>query len=132
MVLDKKIISRREGLILYWCEGDNPSKRGFKVALTSSDHFILKNFVFWLKEYFFIPKEKIRLRLHLWPSSDELGAKKWWSHKLGLPITSFTKSYIKPKDGKNHKFKHGVCRASIDNKNILEKILKDIKKEFFF
>ena len=102
-MLSKKCISNREGLILYWCEGDKPSGVNYTVAVTSSDYRIVSLFLGWLKKYYNIPDERIKLRLHLWPDSDEKAAKEYWAERLGLSISSFTKSYIKDKSGKNNK-----------------------------
>lgn len=129
-MLSKKCISNREGLILYWCEGDKPSGVNYTVAVTSSDYRIVSLFLGWLKKYYNIPDERIKLRLHLWPDSDEKAAKEHWAEKLGLPMSSFTKSYIKDKSGKNNKYKNGICRASIHGTKILSDILKRIEKEF--
>ena len=42
------MISKREGLILYWCEGDKSTKRIYKVAVTSTNANILRLYVDWL------------------------------------------------------------------------------------
>jgi len=127
---NKPILSKREGLVLYWCEGDKPAGRNYMVAITSGDYWIVKNFLLWLRKYFNISKKKIRLRLHLWPDSDEKKAKEYWAKQLDLPLSSFTKTYIKPKSGRNEKYKYGICRAGIYSKKILNEILQSIRKEF--
>ena len=126
-----KVISKREGLIIYWCEGDRPSGRNYTAAVTSSDYFIIKNFLDWLKKYFHVSNENIKLRLHLWPNSNELKAKKYWAKQLGLPLVNFTKTYFKIKSGKNKKYEYGICRTAVHNKKILETILNNIKREFY-
>ncbi len=130
MKKDTKLLSRREGLILYWCEGDNPSKRAFKVAVTSGDYLIISLFIKWLIEYFDVSKSSVKLRLHIWPDTDEDKAKRYWSGKLSMPFENFTKSYVKSKSGVNKKYQHGICRASIDSKKVLLNILKSIELEF--
>ena len=127
---DTKLLSKREGLILYWCEGDNPSTRAFKVAVTSGSYLIIFLFINWLIEYFNVSKNSVKLRLHIWPDTDEHTAKKYWSEKLGLPFENFTKSYIKSKSGVNKRYQYGICRASIDSKKVLLDILKSIELEF--
>jgi len=116
--------------MLYWCEGDRPSGRNYMVAVTSSNSFIIKKFLAWVRKYFDISKRRIRLSLHLWPDSDEKKAKDYWAEQLGLPLSSFTKSYIKPKSGKNRKYAYGICRAGINSKKILMRIIDEIEREF--
>lgn len=120
-------LTKREGLILYWCEGDKTTKGTYKVALTSTDFNILRLFVDWLTEYYCINRESIKLRLHLWEFLDEKAAKKVWAEKLNIPIENFTKTYVKPKGGRKKIHINGVCRASIQSKTILTKILEEIK-----
>jgi len=116
--------------MLYWCEGDKPSGRNYTVGVTSSDFFVIRAFLGWLEKYYDIPKARIKLRLHLWPNSNEGEAQKYWAKKLDLPMSSFTKSYIKERSGKNNKYKNGICRASIHSTEILSDILKRIEREF--
>jgi len=125
------MISKREGLILYWCEGDKSTKRIYKVALTSTNANILRVYVDWLTEYYHVERDDIKLRLHIWLELDESAAKIYWSDKLKIPILNFTKSYIKPKGGRKKIHIYGVCRASIQSKEIHTKILQDIKNEFY-
>jgi hypothetical protein len=124
-------LTKREGLILYWCEGDKTTKGTYKVALTSTNVIILRLFVDWLTEYYYVNRESIKLRLHLWESLDENVAKKVWAKNLNIPIENFTKTYIKPKGGRKKIHIHGVCRASIQLKIIQLKILGAIKDNFF-
>ncbi|MFB0544233.1 MAG: hypothetical protein ACETVN_00845 [Asgard group archaeon] len=45
------MISKREGLMLYWCEGDKfAENRTYKVAVTITDATLLKLFVDWLEQ----------------------------------------------------------------------------------
>jgi len=101
------------------------------VAVTSADPFIIKNFLTWLKRYFRVPANRIRLRLHLWPSSEIKEAQKYWAEQLNLSLKNFTKPFIKKESGRNRKYKYGICRAGIYSKDILSKIMREIKKEFY-
>ncbi len=113
--------------MLYWCEGDKTTKGTWKVALTTSEPKMLNYFIDWIIKFYEVPKEKIILRLHLWENSNEKEAKKFWSNEVG--IKKFQKTWFKP-IGKNQKFPMGICRASVNGKELLNKILKDINKVF--
>jgi hypothetical protein len=126
-------LSLREGLVMYWCEGDKSMEsRTYRVALTSCDPDILRLFVEWLEKYYNIKKSTMKVRLHLWPDSDEVKAKQYWSTYLEVSLNNFTKTWTKPRGTgiakPNHNY--GICRVSISSKKLLQKILNDIKKEF--
>lgn len=122
-------LTKREGLILFWCEGDRPKDNLRKVQLTNSEPLILKYFVLWLEEFFGVPRKSMKLRLHLWRGSDEMRAKRFWSKRLGIPLTNFTKTWFKPRGAKNS-HPNGICRVSVSSKAIMESVRNDIAREF--
>jgi len=125
------MLSHREGLVMYWCEGDKSEEsRTYRVALTSSDVTMLRLFIIWLEHYYGVKRDQIKLRLHLWSNINEKLAKEFWSTNLGLPLQTFTKSWIKPKGKGKRIHPYGICRASVSSKELLHKILADIDKEF--
>ena len=125
------MLTRREGLIMYWCEGDRSEEsRTYRVALTSSDVAMLKLFIGWLEEYYSVKRDQIKLRLHLWRNINEKLAKEFWSTSLSIPLQNFTKSWIKPKGKGKRIHSYGICRAGISSKELLHKILAEIDKEF--
>jgi len=125
------MLTHREGLIMYWCEGDKSEEsRTYRVALTSSEVTMLKLFIRWLQHYYGVKEEQIKLRLHLWSNINEKLAKEFWSTNLGMPIQNFTKSWIKPKGKGKRVHPYGICRASISSKKLLEEILSEINNEF--
>ena len=124
------MLTRREGLIMYWCEGDKSEEsRTYRVALTSSDITMLKLFVKWLEQYYGVKRRQMKLRLHLWPNVNEQNAKEFWSTNLGISIKNFTKSWIKPKGKGKRIHPYGICRASVSSKELLHRILSDISNE---
>jgi len=123
------MITKREGLILYWCEGDKRHKGIFKVAVTAADAKLLRLFVEWLELHYGVARQNIRLRLHIWEDSDEAICKAYWSEKLKIPADNFTKSDVR-KSGKNKKYPHGICRASLDDKNLFNRISAEIEESF--
>ena len=126
-------LTHREGLVMYWCEGDRSEEsRTYRAALTSSDPRILKLFIEWLEQYYGTKKAQMKVRLHLWPDVDEKLAKDFWSTSLGVPLQNFTKPWTKPRGRGKAKCIHayGICRVSIASKEIMHKILSDISREF--
>jgi hypothetical protein len=122
------MIGKREGLMLYWCEGDKYTNGAYKVAVTSSEPRMIKLFIEWVKRYYDVVEDQIRLRLHVWDGTNLHEAQVWWLKQLNINV-KFTKPYIK-KRGRKNKFPHGICRASLNSKEILLRILEEIKNEF--
>jgi hypothetical protein len=126
-------LTQREGLMMYWCEGDKSEEsRTYRVGLTSTDPIILELFVKWLEQYYGVALAKMKIRLHIWPLTDENAAKRFWSERLGLAPENFTKSWVKPRGRGIRKAIHqyGVCRVSVASKELLRQIIRDIKEEF--
>lgn len=131
--MGKMPLTFREGLMMYWCEGDKSEEsRTYRVGLTSTDPAILKLFVEWLERYYGVERTQMKGRLHIWPLTDEKEAKEFWCERLGLSFKNFTKSWIKPRGQGSRKAVHeyGVCRVSVSSKELLHKILGDLNKEF--
>jgi hypothetical protein len=124
-----KPLSKREGLLLFWCEGDKPTDDLRKIQLTNSNSTILEYFTQWLEIHYGIPRKVLKMRLHLWEESDELRAKKFWSERLQIPSTNFTKTWFKPR-GRKDKHPFGICRVSVSSKTIMERVRNDLTSEF--
>jgi len=123
-------LSKDLGLMLYWAEGDKTMDHF--VALTNTNFKVLEYFVSWFRRYFEIDEKRLRCRLYIWKSLDEDKAKKFWSRKLNIPISQFTKSYISSSVPKVRKVRHqyGVCRVSYGSKKIFSDITKGITSKF--
>ena len=124
-----RCLSKREGLLLFWCEGDKPTDDLRKIQLTNSNPTILEYFTQWLEIHYKIPRKLMKMRLHLWEGSDEMSAKEFWSGQLQIPLTNFTKTWFKPR---GHKDKHpfGICRVSVSSKALMERVRNDLSSEF--
>ena len=123
------MLSKREGLVLYWCEGDKTLKANM-VSVTCAEPSMLHLFIEWLCEYYEVNRNKIKLRLHLWEGADEKQAVQFWSKALDMPNQSFHKTWFKTRSGRKKRYPFGICRAAYFSKHILLKILEEIKKEF--
>ena len=121
------MFTKKEGLILYWCEG---AKALDVSAVSNSNPEIIKKFIEWIINYYGIKKEKLKMQLYLWDSIDEKKAKKFWSQTLNLSNKAFYKTYVKKKVGnyRKNKYSYGVCRVSFCNKKVAKQIQEDIYK----
>lgn len=125
-------LSKRElligGLFLYWGEG--AKTKPFETSLSNTNPQIIIYFIFWLTNIIGVPKEIIRIRLHLYSDMNEKQEKAYWAKQLNLPPNQFYKSYIKQTTLRAIKFKtfgHGTCNIRLGSRDITEKILTNIK-----
>ncbi len=123
-------MNKELGAMLYWAEGDKA--RESMVALTNTDPKVMIYFAKWFRKYFSVDESRLRCRLYIWENLDEEKAKQFWSEKLNIPLSQFTKSYIsksKPKIRKR-RHKYGVCRLSYCCTETLKGIKYIISKKF--
>lgn len=114
------------GLFLYWGEG---SKVTSSVSINNTDPKVVKFAFYWLTNSLGIPREKIRVYLHLYKDMDVNKEMEFWSKDLKLPLDQFSKPYIKSSNRENltHKgFGHGTCGLAVHNSSLKEHIIMGI------
>jgi hypothetical protein len=98
------------GVALYWGEG---SKATRQLSMANSDPALLRTFISWSIR-FLPPDTGWRAKLNVHANNDENQARIWWSRELGIDLSNFTKSFLKPEGTghrKNH-LPHGVCMVT--------------------
>jgi len=117
------------GLMLYWGEGTK--SRSDSLTITNSDPAIIKFFIHWLNKILSVPKNKIKVYLHLYKDMVIDKEIKYWSKIIKIPVNQFSKPYIKKTSSKriNHKggFGHGTCAIRINNVSLAERVFMGIK-----
>jgi transposase-like protein len=116
------------GLFLYWGEG---AKRinGY-IGINNTDPKVVQFSLYWLIKILKIPKEKIRVSLHLYKDMDIYKEIDYWSTELNIPKGQFRKPYIKTSNrtGLTHKgFGHGTCGLVANNVLLKEKLMMSIE-----
>lgn len=110
------------GCMLYWAEG---SKERNQLQFTNSDPAMARFFVDFLKRYFDLRGDQIRITCHLYADHLEKqnGVEQFWLTTLGLPQVSLRKSvvnvyskYSKRKRVGNLPF--GTCRVVVSNTRV--------------
>ncbi len=116
------------GLFLYWAEG--LKTKNAAIGLTNTNPKMLQFFIEWLK-YFEVPKDKLKVSLHLYSDMNIKKQEKYWSQQLSVPLSQFRKSYIKKTtlDSITYKngFGQGTCSVIVDGARLCEKVLMGIK-----
>lgn len=112
------------GLFLYWGEG---GKTMFTcTSVSNTDPAMLRFFIHWLQA-FGVSKDRLRVHVHLYADMNIKTELQYWSKILGLPMTSFTKPYIKVSNRSElsykQKFTHGTCNVLYHNRDISEYVL---------
>ena len=133
-IISQKIgkLTKRElflsGLFLYWAEGGK-TKNG-TTCLTNTNPNMLKFFINWLK-IFNIPKEKLKIHLHLYSNMNIKKQEKYWSIELGIPLKQFKKSYIKKSSSLAITYKNGfgqgTCTVSVYLTDLTAQVLMGLK-----
>lgn len=116
------------GLFLYWGEGSKSLKGA--LSLNNTDPQVLKFTLHWLIKGLKVPKEKIRVFLHLYSDMDVNQEIEYWVRQLYLPLSQFRKPYIKEsmRVGIDHKgFGHGTCGLYVGDVRLKEKVIMAIQ-----
>lgn len=85
---------------LYWGEG---SKNTNSLTFTNSDPIMIKSYLTLLRSSFELDEKKFRGLIHIHEYHDEKEIKNYWSKITKIPLSQFSKSYLKPHTGKNTK-----------------------------
>ncbi|MDP2655083.1 MAG: hypothetical protein Q8P17_00775, partial [bacterium] len=83
-------------------------------------------FIRWLQTLG-VSKDRLRVHVHLYIDMDIKTELRYWSKALDLPLTSFTKPYIKTSNRSElsykQKFTHGTCNVLYHNRDVSEYVL---------
>lgn len=115
------------GLFLYWGEGD---KKHGNVAISNTDSRIVKFSLYWMLHGLKIPKERIKVQLHLYKDMNIEESMNYWSNLLGIPQGQFFTPYVKKtnREGLTYKsFGHGTCKLYHGSVELSERIAMSIK-----
>lgn len=83
--------------LLFWGEGN---KTGSRVGFINSDPQMISTFMSLLRRSFPLDESKFRALVHIHEYHNENEIKKYWSVITKIPISQFTKSYLKPHTSK--------------------------------
>ena len=92
---------------------------------------IVKFGLFWYTKILGVPRNKIKVHLHLYSDMEISEEIRFWSQGLKIPLSQIMKPYIKQtkKGSINYKggFGHGTCGLLFSDVNLKIKILAAIK-----
>ncbi|NBD74263.1 helix-turn-helix domain-containing protein [Patescibacteria group bacterium] len=115
------------GFFLYWAEGAKTTP--YSITLSNTDPALIRSYVQWLA-LLGVPKERIRVRLHLYSDMDYHTTTKCWSQELGIPLSQFRPPYIKQSRRADLSYRiltQGTCNVSVDNRDISEYVMQGLR-----
>jgi len=121
--LNKDIPLFQLGIGLYWAEG---AKNSGSTMFTNSDAQMMIVMLSWIEKFTTYNRTDLKYRLYVHKPYVHENCEEWWSNKLHVPLTAFTKTSIKPtsrgiKLRKNYK---GCLRIEIPRSSALLHSLK--------
>jgi transcriptional regulator with XRE-family HTH domain len=120
------------GCMLYWAEG---SKNRNQVHFSNSDPEMARFFVSFLRKYFNVRDEDIRVTCNLF--ADHLARQReierFWLETLGLPESSLCKSVLNvyskySKKKRTNKLPYGTCRVTVSRTRVVQSIFGSIQE----
>ena len=116
------------GLFLYWAEGGKT--RSSTIVLTNTNPTMVIFYIKWL-ELLKVPKDKLKINLHLYSDMNIKEKVRFWSKTLKIPETQFRKPYIKKSESSSITYKngfgHGTCCVVYENKPMCDYVLMSLK-----
>ncbi len=105
---------------LYWGEGN---KTGYRIGFTNSDPDMIRTFIRLFRQSFILNESKFRALIHIHEYHNESEIKNYWSRITNIPISQFTKSYLKPHTGKNIRLGYkGTLRITYSDTRIVDEL----------
>ena len=125
-------LGKKEGklicALLYWCEGAKSSNNG--LSFTNSDPNLIKTFLYFLRKSFSLKERKFRGLIHLHAYHNEKKQVIFWSKVTNIPVSQFSKSYLKSNTGKRIKENYQGCINIRYHDNDIARELNTLGKVF--
>jgi len=126
---------RTLALAIWWCEGTKPRKdKRWKnsyclpIEVTNCDYKIIKLFTDFLREDIGIPNKNLKGQVQIHENDDQKAIEKYWSEKIGIPLSQFNKTIVRKvghKPGKNF----GTFKLRTYGKTVYHKLSELLEKE---
>ena len=111
------------GINIYWGEGDNKST-GCLLRISNIDPRMIGVFSSFLRNVLFVPEEKLRVGIILYPDLSETKCKNFWQEVTKIPLNQFHKTQFIHGKHPTRRIEHGICMLTISSKKYKEKVIK--------
>lgn len=120
------------GLLMYEAEGDKKSR--YRISLANTDINLIKFFIKWLKMFFNVQQEELRLQLHLYESMNIKKEEEYWCAGTGLTRGQLYKTQVRKLTKNSFTYSstngHGTCQVSYSNRDKKMRIIQSVKAFF--
>ena len=120
------------GCMLYWAEG---SRNRNRIVFTNSDPAMAQFFVEFIREFFDIDRERVRLTCNLFADDEarQREIENFWLRTVGLPRTCLCKSTVNrysrySQKKRRNKLPYGTCRIVVHSTEIAQTIYGSIQE----
>lgn len=113
------------GAMLYWGEGAKTGKlrKNNSVDFANSDPRMIKVFLVFLRKFCNIDESRLRCLLYCYSNQNVKKLVRFWSKTTKIPLSQFTKPYIKEDNRKNtRKMEYGLVHIRYNDKKLLIEI----------
>ena len=111
------------GAVLYWAEGHKTASEG-GIDFANSDIDMVSLFVLFLRKRYRFDEKRLRAFLYCHKNQDVTALTQFWSKKLKIPETQFTRPYIRQDFRQNgRKMPWGLIHIRYSDKKLLLDIL---------
>lgn len=109
------------GIMLYWAEG---ARKGSTVDFANSDPRMVRIFLKFLRDICGVKEERLRVYLYAYSYSKIDEIKEYWHKLTGIPLSRFTKPYIRTGHANvsKRKLPYGLVHIRYNDTKLLEKI----------
>ncbi len=114
------------GIMLYWAEG---SKGGDGIDFANSDPEMIRIFLRFLRNICGISESRLRVYLYAYEGQNLNDLKSFWSELTQIPISQFTKPYVRKGNANlsGRKMLKGLIHIRYHDKKLLHTVLSWIK-----
>lgn len=114
-------------LMLYWAEGYKATPT---IDFANSDPKMVAIFLKCLREIYQVSEARIRILLYCYSNQNVIGLIRFWSSLLKLPISQFSKPFIRYDFSlqKANKMAHGLVHIRYSDRRLFEQIMAEVDK----
>jgi hypothetical protein len=120
------------GCMLFWAEG---SRLRTSAQLTNSDPALIAFFMRFLRQYFALPSEAIRVACNLFADHEERQREieDFWLQTVDLPRSCLTKTIVNnysraSRRTRKNKLPYGTCRLTVHNTRVVQHLYGAIQE----
>lgn len=107
------------GIMLYWAEGAHYASKHV-LDFANSNPSMVQTYVKFLREICGVQEERLRVYLYCYANQNQEVLKRFWSKTTGIPLSRFTKPYVRKdfRPEKSGKMPHGLVHIRYADKKL--------------